>query len=108
MAYDIKLVKLVTGELVIGKYNTEKKSLDDVAIMQTVPSQQGVQIAILPYGYPFDQEFGGSIEEKHFLFEYSKVMDEIKDKYLEAVSNLTLSSGGLDPNAVKGGSGLIL
>ena len=43
MAYDIRLVKIVTGELVIGKYDAEAHALNDVVIMQTVPTQQGVQ-----------------------------------------------------------------
>ena len=109
MAYDIRLVKIVTGELVIGKYDAESRTLKDVAIMQTVPTQQGVQLMILPYGYPFEQELTGSIAQEHFLYEYSKVPQDVQDKYLEACSNLTLSSGGLDPKGGKGGSsGLIL
>ena len=109
MAYDIRLVKIVTGELVIGKYDAESRTLKDVAIMQTVPTQQGVQLMILPYGYPFEQEFTGSIAQEPFLYEYSKVPQDVQDKYLEACSNLTLSSGGLDPKGGKGGSsGLIL
>ena len=64
---------------------------------------------ILPYGYPFEQEFSGRIEAKHFLYKYSNVPQDVQDKYLEACSNLSLSSGGLDPKAgVQGGSGLIL
>lgn len=103
MAYDIRLVKIVTGELVIGKYNAQEKALTDVAIMQTVPSQQGgVQIMLLPYGYPFEQEFIGKIEEKHFLYVYSNVPQEMADKYLETSSNITLKSGGLDPNPASG------
>ncbi len=108
MAYDIRLVKIVTGELIIGKFDTEANALTDVAIMQTVPTQQGVQLMMLPYGYPFDQEFNGRIEAKHFLFEYSHTPQEVQDKYLEACSNLSLSSGGLNPNPQQGGSGLIL
>ena len=107
MAYDIRLVKIVTGELVIGKYDAEGKSLKDVAIMQTVPTQQGVQLMILPYGYPFEQDFSGHIAQEHFLYEYSKVPQDVQDKYLEACSNLTLSSGGLDPKGTSS-SGLIL
>lgn len=108
MAYDIRLVKIVTGELVIGKFDAEANALTDVAIMQTVPTQQGVQLMMLPYGYPFDQEFNGRIEGKHFLFEYSHTPQEVQDKYLEACSKLSLSSGGLNPNPPQGGSGLIL
>lgn len=108
MAYDIRLVKIVTGELVIGKFDAEANALIDVAIMQTVPTQQGVQLMMLPYGYPFDQDFNGRIEAKHFLFEYKHAPQDVQDKYLEACSNLSLSSGGLNPNPANGGSGIIL
>lgn len=108
MAYDIRLIKIVTGELVIGKFDAEANALKDVAIMQTVPTQQGVQLMMLPYGYPFDQDCTGSIDAKHFLFEYKKVPQDVQDKYLEVSSNLSLSSGGLNPNPQNGGSGLIL
>lgn len=109
MAYDIRLVKIVTGELIIGKFDAQADALTDVAIMQTVPTQQGVQLMILPYGYPFEQEFTGRIDHKHFLYEYESVPQDVQDKYLEACSNLSLSSGGLDPKAgAAGGSGLIL
>ena len=77
MAYDIRLVKIVTGELIIGKFDAEANALTDVAIMQTVPTQPVVQLMTLPYGYPFDQEFNGRIEDKHFLFEYSHTPQEV-------------------------------
>ncbi len=97
MAYDIRLVKLVTGELILGKYNAETSSLEDVAILQVVPSQQGVQMMMLPYGYPFEQEFKGRIESKFFLYPYEKLPDGLETKYLEACTNLTLSGmGGLE------------
>ena len=108
MAYDIRLVKIVTGELVIGKFDTEANALKDVAIMQTVPTQQGVQLMMLPYGYPFDHDCSGSIDARHFLFEYKSTPQDVQDKYLEVCSNLSLSSGGLNPNPQNGGSGLIL
>jgi hypothetical protein len=107
MAYDIRLVKIVTGELVIGKFDSKSNSLADAAIMQTVPTQQGVQLMILPYGYPFEQDFSGSIAAGHFLYEYKNVPREVQDKYLEACSNLSLSSGGLNP-VPSSKSGLIL
>lgn len=114
MAYDIRLMKLVTGELVIGKYNEESDSLNDVAAIQTIPSQQGVQMMMLPYGYPFEPEFTGAIEGKFFVYRYSETPKELQDKYIEAATNLTVS-GGLgklqfgQPGAMPdlGGSGLI-
>ncbi len=100
MAYDIRLVKLVTGELVIGKYNAEQDALEDAAILQIVPAQQGVQMMMLPYGYPFEQDFSGRIEGKHFLYPYKKLPDGLETKYLEATSNLTLS--GMEGMNLKG------
>jgi len=90
MAYDIRMVKLVTGELVIGKYT--EAGISDAAILQVVPVQQsGVQMMMLPYGYPFEEEFKGSIEARHFLYVYSKLPEGLEQKYLEACTNLTLS-----------------
>ena len=96
MAYDIRMVKLVTGELVIGKYTEE--GLNDAAILQVVPVQQGgVQMMMLPYGYPFEEEFKGSIEARHFLYQYSKMPEGLEQKYLEACTNLTRPGmSGLD------------
>ena len=93
MAYDVRMFKLVTGELVIGKYDAEKDTVNDTATLQTVPTQQGVQMMMLPYGYPFESEFSGSIEAKHFLYRYKDTPEELQNKYLEACTNLTLNGG---------------
>lgn len=93
MAYDIRLIKLVTGELVMGKYDAAKDCLNDVAALQTVPTQQGVQMMMLPYGYPFEPQFSGIIEGKHFMYRYTRTPEELEKKYLEACTNLTLSGG---------------
>lgn len=93
MAYDIRLMKLVTGELVIGKYNESDDSMGDVAAIQTIPSQQGVQMMMLPYGYPFESEFNGKIEGKFILYRYANTPKELQDKYIEACTNLTVAGG---------------
>lgn len=93
MAYDIRLFKLVSGELVIGKYDSAKDSLQGVALLQTVPTQQGVQMMMLPYGYPFENNFDGEIEGRNFLYRYKDTPKEMQDKYIEASTNLTVSGG---------------
>ena len=93
MAYDIRLMKLVTGELVIGKYDEKKDCLNETAAIQSIPTQQGVQMIMLPYGYPFEPNFSGTIEAKHFLYRYSSTPKEIQDKYIEACTNLTVAGG---------------
>ena len=113
MAYDIRLMKLVTGELVIGKYDEATDSLKDAAAIQTIPSQQGVQMMMLPYGYPFENDFKGDIEGKFFIFRYSNTPKELQDKYIEAATNLTTAGGlgklqfGSGPLPDVNGSGLI-
>ena len=113
MAYDIRLMKLVTGELGIGKYNSLKDCLDDVAAIQSIPSQQGVQMVMLPYGYPFEPEFSGTVEGKHFLYRYATTPKELQDKYIESCTNLTVAGGlgklrfGNEPFGAGAGGGLI-
>ena len=114
MAYDIRLVKLINGETVLGKYDEETQGLKDVAILQTVPTQQGVQMVLLPFGYPFEADISGAIKGEHILYTFKTFPEELKNKYLEATSNLTISSAR-DLNALnrmagggKSGSGLIL
>ena len=93
--YDIRLVKLVNGDMVLGKWSEEKGVITDPAILQTIPTQQGgMQMLLLPFGYPFDQEMTGEIGIKHVIYQYKSVPEELKTKYLEATTNLTLSAPG--------------
>lgn len=113
MAYDIRLMKLINGELVIGKYDAEADTLSDVAAIQTIPAQQGVQMLMLPYGYPFEPDFTGRIEGRFFLYRYKDTPKELQDKYIESCTNLTVAGGmgrlqfGSGPMPGAGGSGLI-
>ena len=95
MAYNVCMVKLVTGEMVIGKHDVQAKVINDPAVLQTVPTQQGVQMMLMPYGYPFETNFTGSLADSHVLYTYKSCPEELKTKYLEACSNITLSTGGL-------------
>ncbi len=92
MAYTIKQAKLVTGEMVIGKFNEETNCIDDTAIMQTVPTKEGVQMMILPYGYPFEGEFCASVSLSHAIYVFPKIPQEVETKYLEACTKLTLAN----------------
>ena len=91
--YDIRLVKLVNGDMVLGKWDQDKGVITDPAILQTIPTQQGVQMMMLPYGYPFEPEFSGSLEGKNFLYRYASTPKELQDKYIEACTNLTVAGG---------------
>ena len=88
----IKFVKLVTGDTVIGTYNAEKNGLEDVAQIQVIPGSAGIQIAILPYGFPFEEKITGFISMDKVVYEYSKVPEDLENKYIEAKSNIKISS----------------
>ncbi|GAB6888174.1 hypothetical protein JCM13304A_16720 [Desulfothermus okinawensis JCM 13304] len=92
MAHEIKLVKIVTGDYVIGKWVEEDGKLKDPAILQTIPTQNGISMALMPFGYPFDQEIEGEISKDHIIYWYKNIPAELETKYLEASSNLTISS----------------
>ena len=93
MAYDIRLVKIVTGDMVLGKWDEKENKLTDLAMLQMVPTQQGgVQMLLLPFGYPIDNELTGEIDGGHILYTYKSTPEDLKNKYLEASSNLTISS----------------
>lgn len=94
MAHDVRLVKLINGDTVLGKWDEADKKLKDVAVIQTIPTQQGAQMLLLPFGYPFEAEITGEIDERHIMYVFKKFPEELKTKYLEAISNLTLATGG--------------
>lgn len=102
MSYEVTMVKLISGETALGKVGQEDNRITDPAILQTVPTQQGVQMMLMPYGYPFDMDFGGSISLDHVIYVYKNVPEDLKTKYMEACSNLSLSSGGLGGLDLKG------
>jgi hypothetical protein len=103
MAYEIILVKLINGDLVLGKQGEDETKIIEPAQLQTVPSQQGLQMIILPFGYPFETEITGEIDTKHVLYHFQTCPEELKSKYMEASSNLTLSSAGDLQNLNLGG-----
>ncbi|MCJ2164177.1 MULTISPECIES: hypothetical protein [unclassified Pseudodesulfovibrio] len=103
MSYDIRLVKLISGDMVVGKFDAVGNKIDDPASIQAMPTQQGTQMVLLPFGYPFDQDMHGHIPMVHVLFEYKNCPEELKTKYIEALTNISMSSGGLDLSGGMGG-----
>lgn len=90
---EIKFVKLVTGETVMGTYNSGTNDLKDVALIQMMPLENGtVQMAIVPYGFPFEDKISGKISADNIIYEFEHVPEDLKSKYLQARSNITVSS----------------
>jgi len=112
MSENIVFAKLVTGEMVLAEKGEGK--IQNICQVQVMPTQTGsMQIAIVPYGFPFEEEVRGEIDMANVLFEYKEVPADLADKYVETKSNIKIASsmGGLGGNPAGGqggGSGLIL
>ena len=103
MQYDVRLVKLVSGDTVMGNYDAENKTLNDVVLIQAVPAMTGsVQLAMLPFGFPYEEEINAKLDERHIMYWFAKVPEELKNKYLEAKSSIKIASS---LNAVSGKDG---
>ncbi|MGE4496580.1 MAG: hypothetical protein AB7E48_01770 [Deferribacterales bacterium] len=110
---NIKFVKLVSGDTCIGIKDDEKNILKDVAVVQAVPmGGSGIQIAILPFGFPYEDEIGGEIGWDKVMYVYAEFPEDIKNKYIEAKSGIRMAGGmgGLGGAAPKGrsDSGIII
>ena len=109
MQYDVRLVKLVNGDTVMGNYDADNKTLNDVVVIQAVPTATGsVQLAILPFGFPYEEEITAKVDERHIIYQYAKVPEELKNKYLEAKSNIKIASSMSKVTGGKDGGGSIL
>lgn len=106
MAYEnIRFVKLVTGDSIMGEVDEENSKLKNIALIQAMPSGNSMQIAVLPFGFPFEEEIGGEIDNKNILYEYSAIPEELQNKYLEAKSNIKISQNMDNIQGFQGGSG---
>ncbi|PLX71535.1 MAG: hypothetical protein C0602_00930 [Denitrovibrio sp.] len=116
MSENIIFGKLVTGEMVLGEKDDENNNIKNICLVQVMPTQSGsMQIAIVPYGFPFEEEVRGEISMNNVLFQFKEVPTDLTDKYVETKSNIMRASnmGGLGGNPQggqggQGGSGLIL
>ncbi len=94
MDTNIKMAKLVTGEVVVGKVNNEANVLEEVVVFQPTPPQQQQtqgQIMLLPYGYPFTQKLEAKISLNHVVMIYSEIIGDTKDRYLELLEKARLA-----------------
>ncbi len=98
MAHDIRMAKLVSGEIIIGKFNAQENQFDEVALMQSVPTKEGVQMMMLPYGYPFEQTFVASVEAKNVIYTFKSTPEELQNKYIEILTNISIQKSGIITN----------
>jgi len=115
MSDNMVFAKLVTGEMVLAEKSESGESIKNICLVQVMPTQSGsMQIAIVPYGFPFEEEVRGEISNANVLFTFKNVPGDLADKYVETKSNIMRASnmnglGGVGGGEKQGGgSGLIL
>ncbi|MCD8553975.1 hypothetical protein [Seleniivibrio sp.] len=109
MVDNIMFAKLVSGETIIGIKDEEAGVCKDVVLVQAMPTHTGsLQIAIVPFGFPFEDEVRGSIRLDHVVYEYKDTPADLANKYVETKSNIKIAGnlGGFGGGSSD--SGLIL
>ncbi len=97
----IRLVKIINGDFVIGVDDEENKSIKNIGSLQFVPGETGgMSVALIPYGFPFEEKFKGSISNDKVLYEIETVPEDLQNKYTEATSDIKLISGSNNGNII--------
>lgn len=98
---NIRLAKIISGDFIVGIDDEDKKGIKNVGILQFVPTETGgMSVALLPMGFPFENDFGGFISNDKILYEVEKVPEDLQNKYTEATSNIKLISNNNGGNII--------
>lgn len=90
---EIRLCKLTSGDFVIGVNDKEKEGIKNIGILQFVPAETGgMSVALIPFGFPFENEFSGFISNDKVMYEIEKVPEDLQNKYTEATSDIKIVS----------------
>lgn len=98
---NIRLAKLISGDFVVGMDDAENKGIKNVGALQFVPAETGgMSVALIPFGFPFENEFEGFIGNDKIIYEVLKVPEDLQNKYTEATSSIQLISGSNNCNII--------
>lgn len=98
---NIRLVKLVSGDFIVGLNDEDKKGIKNAGILQFVPGDAGgMSVALIPVGFPFENEFCGFISNDNVIYEIENVPEDLQAKYTEATSNIKLISNTGNGNII--------
>ena len=79
---EIRLGKLVSGDFIIGVNDEENKGIKNIGSLQFVPAETGgMSVALIPFGFPFENEFTGFISNDKIIYEIEKVPEDLQNKY---------------------------
>ena len=78
---EIRLGKLVSGDFIIGVNDEENKGIKNIGSLQFVPAETGgMSVALIPFGFPFENEFTGFISNDKIIYEIEKVPEDLQNK----------------------------
>ncbi len=98
---EIRLCKLVSGDFIIGVNDTEKKGIKNIGSLQFVPADNGgMSVALIPFGFPFENEFIGFISDDKVIYEVENVPEDLQNKYTESTSSIKLLSSSNNGNII--------
>lgn len=90
---DVKSYKLISGEEIIGKVHSESETevvLDDVLAVVAQPTQQGLQIGLMPYFTSNDQ--AQLTITKTAIVTSAAPNKELETGYIQRTSKIDLTS----------------
>jgi hypothetical protein len=97
----IKIIKLVTGEELIGELVTSQHNLDgsvdyelkDVAIVQMVPTQTGLGLSLFPFA-PYTEDKTHIFKGRHVIIAMDPGVDLINNYNKMFGSGIQIASAG--------------
>ncbi len=88
MNYDIRIIKLTSGEeLIVKVIKDEMMQLTVMHPLSVAPSQQGV--GLIPSFFTSDEDSEVLINKSNITM-YAAPREEVKNKYIEMISGITL------------------
>lgn len=97
----IKIIKLVTGEELIGELVSSNRTVDgevdyeikDVAIVQMVPTQTGLGLSLFPFA-PYTEDKTHAFRGKHIIIAMDPGVDLINNYNKMYGSGIQIASAG--------------
>lgn len=91
----IKVIRLVNGEELIGKYSEAPThvTLDKVGVVQMIPTQKGVNIGLFPFA-PYAEEDSFEFSHDHIVTTFTPATDLLNNYNQMFGSGIQIAGAG--------------